>query len=189
MTPGFADPVADAQASFRAMMEATARPGRIQSLPVPAGLPLGLHAAGAAAVLTLADAETPLWTDAGAEARDWIVFHTGAPLVADPAEADFLLAIGAPPALSSLRAGTDEAPQEGATLILQVRGLMAGSGWCLTGPGIADRHALLAEGLQPGFAAAWAEGTACFPRGCDLFLAAGDRIAALPRTTRIVEPA
>jgi alpha-D-ribose 1-methylphosphonate 5-triphosphate synthase subunit PhnH len=188
MTPGFADPVADAQASFRAMMEAMARPGRIQPLPVPAGLPRGLHAAAAAAVLTLADAETPLWTDAGAEARDWIVFHTGAPLVADPSEADFLLATGTPPPPSALRAGTDEAPQESATLILQVQALAAGSGWRLTGPGIADHHALLAEGLPPGFAAAWAEGAARFPRGCDLFLTAGERIAALPRTTCIVEP-
>lgn len=89
------------------------------------------------------------------------------------------------PPLASLDAGTEEEPQRAATLILQVAGLSAGAGWRLTGPGIAAEHRLAVAGLPAGFAAAWAANGARFPRGVDLILCAGARLAALPRTTRI----
>lgn len=189
MTPGFDDPVAQTQSAFRALMEAMARPGRIQTLPAPAAVPDGLHAAAAAIMLTLADADTRLWTDAPLRARDWIVFHTGVQLADAPEDADVLLATGTPPALLRLRAGTDEAPQDGATLVLQLPGLDGGAEWRLAGPGIADRHALRPHGLPPGFIAEWARNGARFPRGCDLFLVSGRQVAGLPRTTRIEEAA
>ena len=88
-----------------------------------------------------------------------------------------------------LRAGTDEVPQDGATLILQLSGLATEAGWHLKGPGIRDHHALRADGLPPGFAQAWVRNGARFPRGCDLFLTARERLAGLPRTTRLTEPA
>jgi alpha-D-ribose 1-methylphosphonate 5-triphosphate synthase subunit PhnH len=42
-------------------------------------------------------------------------------------------------------------PQDGATLILQVRSLDAGLGWTLTGPGIEHSHRLRADGLDADF--------------------------------------
>jgi alpha-D-ribose 1-methylphosphonate 5-triphosphate synthase subunit PhnH len=187
MKPGFADPVFGAQAGFAALMNAMARPGRIQDCAALRDPPSGLDPAAAAALLTLADAETPLWTDAEGEARDWIAFHTGAPLVSDPARAQFLLAIRAMPALAGLDAGRDETPQDSATLILQVAALDDTSGWRLTGPGIAHEHRLAVAGLAADFAAQWAANRAQFPRGVDLVLCAGTQMAALPRTTRITE--
>lgn len=188
MKPGFADPVLDAQAGFRALMEAMARPGRVQRVIAPPDLPGGLCAAAAAVVLTLADAETPLWTDAGAQARGWIAFHTGAPLVADPAAAMLVLNLEPPmPALLSLQAGEDETPQDGATLIRQVSGLAEGQGWHLAGPGIAREHRLSASGLPGDFAAQWRANAARFPRGVDAVLCAGASLAALPRSVTLTE--
>ena len=186
MKPGFADPVFGAQEGFSALMNAVARPGRIQACAVLHDLPPGLEPAAAAALLTLADAETPLWTDAEAAARDWIAFHTGAPFVA-VAQAQFLLATRVMPALPTLNQGSDEMPQDSATLILQLPHLDDATGWRLTGPGIEHEHRLAAHGLPADFTAQWAANHAQFPRGVDLILCAGTRLAALPRTTRIAE--
>lgn len=186
MKPGFQDPVLDAQGCFRTAMEAMARPGRVQEIAPPEGVPDGLEPAAAALLLTLVDADTPLWTDAGEEARGWIAFHCGAPLVR-PGDAAFALATGVLPPLSLFHDGTDEAPQDGATAILQIRQLVAGEGWRLSGPGIETEHRLRVDGLPDGFAAFWEVRRAAFPRGVDLFLCAGTRLAALPRTVRIEE--
>jgi alpha-D-ribose 1-methylphosphonate 5-triphosphate synthase subunit PhnH len=185
LTPGFADPVRDAQAWFRALLEAMARPGRIHRVAALPQAPAPLAPAAAAVLLTLADAETPVWTDAGPGAEEWLRFHAGCLLVAEPGAAGFLLAAGAMPELAALDAGTEEEPHRSATLILQVAGLETGRGWRLTGPGIETEHRLSVEGLPGGFLAAWAANGRLFPRGIDLVLCAGDRLAALPRTTRI----
>jgi alpha-D-ribose 1-methylphosphonate 5-triphosphate synthase subunit PhnH len=186
MRPGFADPVLDAQAAFRAVMDAMARPGRLGAAAAPEP-PVGLGPAMAAVALTLCDADTPVWTNAGAEARAWLTFHTGAPLVEDPAAAAFLLATRAMPPLAALAAGSDEAPQEGATLVVEVTALTPGAGWRLTGPGIADAHRLAVAGLPADFAAQWAANAARFPTGVDVILCAGAALAALPRTVRLAE--
>jgi len=188
MKPGFADPVQDAQAGFRALMDAMARPGRVRRVTPPPELPEGLGAAAAAAILTLADAETPLWTDAGEEARGWIAFHAGAPLVQDPARAMLVLSLAAAmPPLAALHAGEDETPQDGATLIRQVARLEEGTGWRLTGPGIAQAHRLSVTGLPADFPAQWLANAARFPRGVDVVLCAGAALAALPRSVTLAE--
>jgi alpha-D-ribose 1-methylphosphonate 5-triphosphate synthase subunit PhnH len=187
MRPGFADSVLDAQAAFRALLQAMARPGQVQRLRALPDSPPPLAPAAAAALLALVDAETPVWTDAPAEARAWIAFHTGAMRVEQPGRAEFLLATGPMPPLAALRAGSEEMPQEGATLIAQVGGLEAGTGWRLTGPGIAQAHRLAVTGLPADFPAQWAANAARFPRGVDVILAAGDALAAFPRTLRIEE--
>lgn len=181
--PGFADPVLDAQASFRAVLEAMSRPGRVQQIVAPPEIPPGLSPAAAAVLLTLVDAATPLRLAAGAEAVAWVRFHCGCPLVAEGAA--FVLDPGA--ALMELDAGTEEEPERGATLILEVAALEEAPGWRLTGPGIRDAHHLRVAGAPAGFVADWARNRARFPRGVDAILCAGTRIAALPRTVRIEE--
>lgn len=187
MKPAFTDPVFGAQDAFRALMDAMSRPGRIQRCDVLPDLPAALAPAAAAALLALADAETPVWTDATGEAREWIAFHTGAPFVADAARAQFLLATGAMPKLAALDAGSDETPQDSATLILQLEALAEDAGWRLTGPGIEQEHRLQATGLPADFPAQWAANRKGFPTGVDVVLCAGTRLAALPRSTRIEE--
>ena len=180
---GFADPVLDAQASFRAVLEALSRPGRVQPVVAPPEVPPGLSPAAAAVLLTLVDATTPLRLAAGEQAARWVRFHCGCPLVRDGAA--FVLDPAA--SLSELEAGTEEEPERGATLILEVAALEDAPGWRLTGPGIRDAHRLRATGSPAGFLGDWATNRARFPRGVDVILCAGTRIAALPRTVRIEE--
>ncbi|HEV7264018.1 MAG TPA: phosphonate C-P lyase system protein PhnH [Falsiroseomonas sp.] len=181
--PGFADPVLDAQAGFRAVLEAMSRPGRVQAIVPPPEIPPGLSPAAAAVLLTLVDAATPLRLSAGAEAAAWVRFHCGCPLVGD--RAAFVLDPAA--TLLSLDAGTEEEPERGATLILEVAALEDVAGWRLTGPGIREAHRLCVSGAPPGFVADWTRNRARFPRGVDAILCAGTRIAALPRSVRIEE--
>ncbi|WP_198374247.1 phosphonate C-P lyase system protein PhnH [Neoroseomonas rubea] len=187
LTPGFADPVLHAQAAFRAVLDAMSRPGRVQLAGPGLAPPAPLMRASAAVLLSLADAATPVWHDAGADADAWLRFHAGAPVATTPRDAAFVLATGAPPTLAALDAGTEEEPERGATLLIQVEAIEEGTGLRLTGPGIEHEHRLLVRGLPDGFVAAWAANRALFPRGVDVILCAWDRLAALPRTVAIAE--
>jgi alpha-D-ribose 1-methylphosphonate 5-triphosphate synthase subunit PhnH len=186
LTPGFADTVTGAQACFRSVLDAMARPGRVhtvQGIQAPAPL---CDAAGAV-LLTLVDHETPLWLDPqAAAARGWIGFHTGVPFAATPEQAMFALALALPD-LAALPAGSDEAPEASATLILQVASLSHGTRFDLSGPGLRTPAVLAVDGLPADFAALWAANHALFPRGIDLILCAGQQIAALPRSVTVRE--
>ena len=184
LSPGFADPVTGAQACFRAVLDAMARPGRIQTVS-------GVHAppplcnAAAAVLLTLVDHETPLWLDPQADpARPWIAFHTGAGTPSNSTA--FVMALSLPD-LTILPAGTHEMPETSATVILQVKALGAGQRFVLQGPGLRHPADLRVDGLPPGFAATWQQNHALFPRGIDLILCAGDRLTALPRSVTVRE--
>jgi alpha-D-ribose 1-methylphosphonate 5-triphosphate synthase subunit PhnH len=183
LSPGFADPVADAQACFRAVLDAMAHPGRVRHVPAMEA-PAPLCRAAASVLLALVDHETPLWLDADAAAvRDWITFHTGAPPVGTAACA-FGLALSMPD-LAAFSAGTDEMPETSATLIVQVRSFSGGARYELAGPGLREPAPFTVDGLAADFAARWADNHALFPRGVDLLLCAGDQVAALPRTISV----
>ncbi len=185
MPPGFADPVLDAQGCFRAAIEALSRPGRVLRVPAPPPCPAPLAPAAAALLLALCDAETTVRLLDAEAARGWLRFHAGCP-EAPPGEARFVLAAGAMPDLAALAQGSDEAPQDSATLILQVSALEEGGGMRLRGAGIEREHGLRAAGLPRDFPARWAANRARFPRGVDLFLCCGDRLAGIPRATEIL---
>ena len=110
--PGFADPVGEAQATFRAVLDAMARPGRLHTVGERLTAPAPLDQATAAVLLTLVDNETPLWLDAAATpARDWLAFHCGAAIIEAPERAAFAVALSMPD-LAALPIGTHEAPEE-----------------------------------------------------------------------------
>ena len=188
---GFADPVLDAQATFRVLLDVFAHPGRIGRV-APEGLEAQapLEPAAFALALTLLDFETPVWLDPGldvAAVRDGLRFHCGCPLVPAPERAAFAL-VSAPavmPPLAAFTTGTPEYPDRGATLVLQVARLEEGTGFTLTGPGIRATSRLAAAPLPPDFATRWQANRGLFPQGVDLVLVAGDRLAALPRSTRL----
>jgi alpha-D-ribose 1-methylphosphonate 5-triphosphate synthase subunit PhnH len=187
--PGFADTVHDAQGAFRGLLDAMAHPGRIVTLPAPVAVPDDVDPATAALLLTLCDGDTPVWLDRRAAGiAGWLGFHTGAPVLAAPASADFavMLAPEAMPSLAAFDWGSDEVPEAGTTLIVQVAGLDDGKGLVLRGPGIATQARLPVAGLSASWIAERRAMQAAFPRGVDVVFACGRRITALPRTT-IVE--
>lgn len=197
---GFADPVHDAQAVFRVMLEALSRPGRVQALPAPVHQPFGhpaaLKPALAAALLALLDAQTSLWLSpalaAGGEVQAWLRFHTGTCFADRPEAADFAAArAGEVDAalLGRLRAGSDEAPHTSATLLVEVSSLQASGGPSpglrLTGPGIEHEHRLSVRGLPSAFWRARIEQQQHFPCGVDLVLCQDTCAAGLPRSTAV----
>lgn len=191
ITGGFADPVFDAQATFRAIMDAMARPGTVQHAKAEAQPPQPLSPVAAAVALTLCDNDTPLWLDPALKpiqaVTSWLGFHTGAPLTETPAEAHFGL-VAEPAnliALENFAQGTQEYPDRSTTLILQVASLSSGGALALEGPGIDGSTALAPTPLPRHFVAQWKQNRARFPRGVDLILVAPEGIACLPRTTRI----
>lgn len=183
------DKVTEDQASFRALMEAMARPGKIMTLGhVDAPPPL---MAGTAAILrSLADYETPVWLDdtlaAAPAVADWIRFQTGAPLVADPSQAAFALVgkANALPDFTAFSAGVADYPDRSTTLVLQLENF-SGATFSLSGPGIETERSLAAAPLPDDFAERCAANRALFPCGIDFLLVTGDQVAALPRTTRV----
>ena len=186
LQPGFADPVGQAQTCFRALLDAMARPGRLHEVEADLQPPSPLAPATAAALLTLVDAESPLWLDsAAAGAWPWLAFHCGA-IPAQPATAAFLCAL-AMPQLATLNAGSDVGPETSATLLLQVAALGIGQSYHLSGPGLPAPAILRAAGLPQDFPEQWARNHALFPRGVDIILCAGTQLCALPRTTRVQE--
>ncbi len=192
---GFADKVSSAQTTFRAVMDAMARPGSVQRITSIAGTPRGMMHGTAAMALTLFDHDTPLWLDPhmseSPEVAKWLKFHTSAPIVTDASICSFALIgdAGALPALDRFSFGTNEYPDRSTTLILQVDSLREGPAFELRGPGI-ERAAILRASIAPqDLFARLAINASLFPRGIDVVLVADDTIVAIPRTTRLVAKA
>lgn len=187
MTPeallgGFATPPQQSARAFRATLTALSRPGTIVTVEGGYG-PAPLSAAAAVLALTLLDATTPVHL-AGLHdtpaLRDWLAFHTGAPVVGAE-EATF--AIGSWEALQPVprfAIGTPEYPDRAATLIVELPALSA-TGPRLSGPGIDGSTFLSLPAVAP-----FRANRAMFPLGFDCFLTCGHQLAGLPRST-IVE--
>ncbi|MGG7566447.1 phosphonate C-P lyase system protein PhnH [Rhodovulum sp. DZ06] len=185
LSGGFDDPAAQSSRAFRVILGAMAAPGTIgraegAAPPAPVSPAMGLVA------LTLCDGGTPCWLSpalAASDFPDWLRFHCGAPVTDDRGQAAF--AFGAPAELlpaDSWPMGDPEYPDRGATLVLEVPGF-DGAEARLSGPGIKDAAALPLGNAASDIAALRAFNA--YPLGLDLILCAGDRFAALPRTTKL----
>lgn len=189
---GFAEPVQDAQAVFRAVMDAMARPATTFDVKPSVAPPPPLAPTVGAIASTLLDADTPVWLDPtldqSPDVREWLVFHTGASFTDQPGDASFAL-IGdgsALPGLDIFAQGTQEYPDRSATLVIAVEALAGGAPLTFRGPGILTTAMIAPRGLPSDFAAQWEDNTSRFPRGVDLVLVAGASLACLPRTARLI---
>jgi alpha-D-ribose 1-methylphosphonate 5-triphosphate synthase subunit PhnH len=171
------------QQLFRNLMTAFSFPGRCICLPE------GVRPDEAITALTatLVDAEVSL-ADVGGLITALDLKRIGAAPAA-PETAHFITLHGDQlpdfmPCIGSL-----ESPEGGATCIIRVNALAtdAGNGCRLSlqGAGIDIRTDLVVDGLDAGWVDARAGWNRSFPMGVDLILCDGERMAALPRTTRI----
>ena len=163
---GFDNPAINSARTFRHVLNAMALPGRIETVDA-AMPPAPLCQAAGAVLLTLADHETPIHLAGDANnqtIKDWLAFHTGAPIV-KPEQAAFAVGRWA-----------DLMP-----LIVLHRDLTA-EGVTLHGPGIEKTSQLsLPDAALLDFNAAR------FPLGIDMILTEGSQLAAVPRSTRRAE--
>ncbi len=177
---GFADPAIESARTFRLVLNAMARPGRIETVGT-AEPPAPLCPAAGAVLLTLADHDTPIHlagdADSGA-VRGWLAFHAGAPIV-EASRATFAVGRWADlMPLEQYRAGTAAYPDQSVTLVVLHQGL-GKQGISLCGPGIeTTEHLALPDAAFLDFNAAR------FPLGIDMILTDGARLAAVPRSTR-----
>ncbi|NMK49113.1 phosphonate C-P lyase system protein PhnH [Achromobacter sp. Bel] len=189
LLPGFADPVNDAQTTFRTALQALAHPGRVLPVVAESGVPAGLSPAMTAMLLTLVDVDTPLWLPrtVGADVLAFLRFHCACPIVPSPALARFAAVPAGcdAPALSACHQGDPAYPDLSTTLLLDVASLSEGEAVTLSGPGIQTRQALSVDGLPDGFWREWRLNHQRFPLGVDVFLTQGRRMCGLPRTTRV----
>jgi alpha-D-ribose 1-methylphosphonate 5-triphosphate synthase subunit PhnH len=188
LAPGFGDPVHHGQQTFRALLNALARPGRISRLPAPMGKVDGFGPAAAAFALALLDFETPVWLDQTSRgAASFLRFHCGCAIVDDTRRASFAFARGfdALPELTRFALGTDLEPEISTTLVIEVDDLYEDGPLLLTGPGIERQHRIGVSGFDAGRTAERAALHELFPRGIDIFLTCGERVCGLPRTTRM----
>jgi alpha-D-ribose 1-methylphosphonate 5-triphosphate synthase subunit PhnH len=181
LSGGFAEAPIQSARAFRAILEAMARPGTLHRV-TGALPPAPLSVAAGVALLTLCDGTTPLHLAGAAdrpEVRDWVAFHIGAPLVAAEKASFALGRWDALQPVGRFSIGQPDYPDRSATLIVEMDRLTT-HGPALTGPGIET-----ATWLNLPETAAFRANRALFPLGFDTIFTSGDRIAALPRSTRV----
>jgi alpha-D-ribose 1-methylphosphonate 5-triphosphate synthase subunit PhnH len=172
-------PVHDTRETFRALRDATARPGTVERTPTdPAD-----HAVAA----TLVDHEVTFHTDD--ETLREALSAAGRYEPAPPEEASIVHARENPNwDVRTLRCGSLVEPSTGATVCYRVGSVSTGVGEGttvrLSGPGVpGDRTASV--GLPPSELSALAAANAKYPRGVDAVFAAADRLLAVPRSVTL----
>jgi alpha-D-ribose 1-methylphosphonate 5-triphosphate synthase subunit PhnH len=191
LAPAFADPVDNAQSVFRAVMDAMARPGTVQTLAPALQPPAPLSRGAGAIALALLDYESPFWLDdtlsREPDVAQWLRFHTGAPIARDSRDAAFAFTADAAriPDFESFALGTAEYPDRSTTLVLQVEHLSGPAAMNLSGPGIAGERQFAVSPCPADLIARLQRNHALFPRGLDLLFVTADVVAAIPRSTRV----
>lgn len=178
-----------AQQTFRSVLMAMATPGTMHRLPAVQESRMNpdlLTAASMALCQTLLDVHTSIAVvDMPAGTAEWLrqcCWCKPAPVT----EAAFVLGDGATWnwGRTDLPVGTEEEPELGATLILELASLDKGPALRLRGPGIADSQ-IIAPALTSDFLSFWLANHALYPRGIDLILCCGSTFMALPRSVEI----
>ncbi|GAA0690499.1 phosphonate C-P lyase system protein PhnH [Marinobacterium maritimum] len=187
---GFADPVQASQQVFRAALKAMSEPGTLMQIDYVEQAPKGLDLSTWQLALSLLDPDTPVWLSPALASSDAVIsnlrFHCQCPLVDNPSDADFAIALHSElPLLAELNWGTAEYPDRSTTLMVQVPALSEEAHWTLSGPGIEHTRTLRIAGLSEPFRSDLIRSRQRFPLGIDTFWCCDNRLTALPRTTSI----
>ncbi|CAI1701901.1 phosphonate C-P lyase system protein PhnH [Serratia proteamaculans] len=185
---GFAQPIEQSQQAFRLILKALSEPGHIVTLPDSPAWG-ALNAASTAALLTLADQETPIQLCLALESEQVLTnirFHSGAPLANNAEEVCFAVFDAQLQAadLQALPHGSEISPEFSTTVVIQLDSLDQGTALRLTGPGI-EQQRVISPSLPPVLLDYLINRPQRFPLGLDFLLTCGERLLALPRTTHV----
>ena len=184
----FEHPSHDSQYVFRQTLKSMAEPGSIITINSKIVSPPPLSIATAAICLSLLDFETYLWIEpslATDDVKQYLKFHTGLKFAEQPDQANFCILGTQIPDLSLFNTGTDDYPENGATLIIQADDIASHAQLQLEGPGIETYRHLSISYIKKRF---WLDRDSLqslFPRGLDLIFTCHNTMASIPRTTRI----
>ncbi|GAB4289967.1 MAG: phosphonate C-P lyase system protein PhnH [Methylophaga sp.] len=168
------------QKIFRVLMEAMARPGKIEDLAVLTQDENALRATMA----TLMDAEVSLCDQHGLlDAADWPLLQCRQQ---DAQHAGYIVCDGGQAADFEPRLGTLASPEFGATLIIKVADLQQGKAKLkLSGPGVNGDCEIALSGFDKSWLQQRAQWNSAFPLGVDIVLVDDGHVMAWPRTTKI----
>jgi alpha-D-ribose 1-methylphosphonate 5-triphosphate synthase subunit PhnH len=194
------DDVYDSQATFRALLDALSRPGKVCLLPGNAynGAPRGFCPPALSILKTLCDHRVSFSLVSGnrtPELSRYLEVNLATPL-AEVEKADYVIfdATTFDEDFLRLKRGSSEFPEDSATALLCVGRLAEGSVETDTpscrlrcaGPGVQDTAFLTVTGLDPRYSEARARTNDLSPLGIDLFLVDPEgRVAGIPRTTSV----
>lgn len=180
---GFSDAPLESAQAFRKIMNVMAKPGLIEDLAI-ATPPKPLSPAMGTLLLTLCDGQTPIFLTDEYDVpavREWITFHCNAPF-SDAKTCMF--AVGDWKSLLPLDQypiGISEYPDRSTTLIVEMSELRS-QGKELSGPGIKTVTQLSLPSSET-----FQRNALLYPLGLDFYFTCGDKIAALPRTTKVTD--
>ncbi|HLU01642.1 MAG TPA: phosphonate C-P lyase system protein PhnH [Advenella sp.] len=184
LVPAFADPVLNAQMSFRAALKAMSEPGLIARADYAEALDM-MHPATFALALTLFDDDTQIWLSPALDTpmvRANLAFHCACPVTDEPQQADLAIMTAAEvDYLEQFRRGTDRDPELSCTVIVQLDSLEGGRPVALNGPGIESERAVTLPLCERFWSAR--DRLNDFPRGLDFFMTSQRQLMALPRST------
>lgn len=192
------DPVRASQHIFRVVLDALANPGSVQQVILHPRLTAEDTIANpflASVLMTLLDHEVSLHVAPGLAAADLagLMERRTRTTLVDAGSADFVVAEAAtlePGLPETIRRGSLEYPDDGATLVIDVPSLdqtEAGTlELTLAGPGIESVRRLRLAGVRAAVFHARNRAVANYPMGIDLILVdTAGRVVGLPRTTGI----
>lgn len=188
LTPAFHNPVMDAQAVYRVLLDAMAHPGKICELGIAVPALAPLSPALCAALLSLTDVDTSVWWAPSlqtASTLDYFKFHCGCPSTNYPGNAAFAVLCGAQARLKGFSIGDDAYPDRSTTLFIQLDELQDDGHLQLSGPGIETQTTLGLPGVNPEFWNDWAHNHAAYPLGVDIFFCCENQLVGLPRSTQV----
>lgn len=188
------DPVHDTRETFRALVDATSRPGTIQQTPTTPAT----HAVVATLVdheVTFFGGDDELRTTLDRESRLDDASFEDADVVVVDGHTDGRVA--------EAKRGSLKEPSEGATLVYDVSGVAAESEdspddvgrsedgeretltLAVSGPGVPETRTVAVDGFPAAEVEAIAEAQSAYPRGVDVYLTAADRVVGLPRSVDV----
>ncbi|WP_085906889.1 phosphonate C-P lyase system protein PhnH [Kiloniella majae] len=188
--PGFDNPVFDATAIFRTILDAMSHPGTVIETPIKCESPSKLNSSAASVLLALADMDTTIWLSPETECSnvaDYLRFHTGCSLTKNSNHCDFAVLNGmeGPDQIANLPIGTAENPDRSATLIIAVDHFNAEQKAVLSGPGIKTTSELSPSPLNSKLWGWMKDNRNYFPCGIDVIFASPTHICALPRSSEM----